>query len=69
MSKAKQPEPEEIDIEVCCDGLGDALENGWIQISMQPNGDMVEVIPYNSGKAGVQINFCPFCGEPRSNVE
>ena len=60
---------DELDIAVCCDALGDALENGWIQIAAGASGHIVEVIPYDGGKAGVQINFCPFCGEPRIVIE
>lgn len=56
---------EELDYEVCCDGLRQALESGGVQlVEMEPDV-YCEAIPAADGKSGIAINFCPFCGEPR----
>lgn len=56
---------DEVEIDVCCDGLRDALETGAIQVVEAEPGVFVEVIPDETGETGIAINFCPFCGEAR----
>ncbi len=59
-------EEEGVDVEICCDGLADAAERGCIQVVETEEGDLAEVIPDAEGKTAIAINFCPFCGAPRS---
>lgn len=60
--------PDEIDIEVCCDALLEALENGALRAVEIRAGVYCEAIPDYSGESGVAINFCPFCGVPRPHL-
>jgi len=56
---------DEVEIEVCCDGLREAIEGGGIQIVETQPGVFMEIIPDETGETGIAINFCPFCGQPR----
>jgi hypothetical protein len=57
--------PQEVEIEICCDVLRDAIEGGGIQVVETEPGNYVEVIPDENGETAIQINFCPFCGAQR----
>ena len=56
---------DEVEIEVCCDVLLDAIESGGIQVVEAQPGTYAEVIPDQAGETGIAINFCPFCGQAR----
>ena len=56
---------EELEIEICCDALQDAVERGGIQVVEVEPGVYAEVIPDENGETAIQINYCPFCGEMR----
>lgn len=60
-----QGQPEQVDVEVCCDALLEALESGILQVVDVGEGPYREVIADPTGKTGVAINFCPFCGASR----
>jgi hypothetical protein len=60
---------EEVDVEICCDAFADALEGGGIQVVETTPATYMEVIADASGDSGIAINFCPFCGQPRSSSE
>ena len=60
---------EEVEVEVCCDVLLDAIESGGIQVVEVRPAIYVEVIPDDKGKSGIAVNFCPFCGASRPNAE
>jgi len=57
--------PDELEIEICCEALRDALEGGGIQVVEVEPGIYAEVIPNEDGQTAIQINYCPFCGELR----
>jgi hypothetical protein len=56
---------EEVEVEICCDVLLDAIQSGGIQVVEVSPGHYCEVIPDEKGETGIAINFCPFCGEAR----
>jgi hypothetical protein len=56
---------QQVEVEVCCDALLEALEQGIVQVVDVGDGPYREVIPDPTGQAGVAINFCPFCGASR----
>lgn len=58
---------QEVEIEVCCDVLLEAIENGGICVVENSPGVYVEVIPDEKRDTGIQISFCPFCGQIRPN--
>src|SRR5439155_2260892 len=61
----KRQEPnmsEEVEVEICCDVLLDAIESGGIQVVEVSPGIYVEVVPNQNGSSGIAVNFCPFCG-------
>jgi hypothetical protein len=58
---------QEVEIEVCCDVLMEAIDGGGIQVVEVRPGVYAEVIADESGETGIQMNFCPFCGMPRPN--
>ena len=60
---------QEIEIEVCCDVLLDAINNGGIQVVEASPGIYAEVVPDSDGETGIAINFCPFCGAERPHAE
>jgi hypothetical protein len=55
---------DEVEIELCCDGLADAIEEGAVLVVPVEDGH-AEALPCEDGKTVIQINFCPFCGAPR----
>lgn len=55
----------EVEVEICCDVLLDAIQRGGIQVVEARSGHYCEVIPDQAGETGIAINFCPFCGEVR----
>ena len=59
---------DEVEIEICCDVLQDAIESGGIQVVETKPGVYAEVIPDEKGETAIQINFCPFCGQPRTDM-
>lgn len=60
---------EEVEVELCCDVLLDAIESGGIQVVEVEPGVYVEVVPDHNGSSGIAVNFCPFCGAVRPNAE
>ena len=58
-------EEENVEIELCCDGLQDAIDSGAIWILPQ-GGRYIESVICEDGKSAIQINFCPFCGARRN---
>lgn len=60
---------EEVEIEVCCDVLLDALESGGLQVVESEPGVYAEVLPDETGETGIAINYCPFCGQPRPHFQ
>ncbi len=60
---------EEVEVDVCCEVLLDAIESGGIQVVEIKPGIYVEVVPNETGNTGIAVNFCPFCGGPRPNAE
>jgi hypothetical protein len=74
MSKTRNPTPDpqhpttenvEVEIEMCCDSLLDAINNGGVQVIEVSPGIYREVIADEGGKTGIAINYCPFCGTPK----
>jgi len=61
------PDDQEVEIEICCDSLLDAINNGGVQVIEVSPGVYREVIPDEGGKTGIAINFCPFCGTPKQS--
>ena len=57
----------EVEVEVCCDTLLDAIESGGVQVVEVSPGVYREVIPDENGKTGIAINFCPFCGQQKDS--
>ena len=60
---------EDVEVELCCDVLLDAIESGGIQVVEVSPGVYVEVVPEQNGSSGIAVNFCPFCGAVRPNAE
>ena len=60
---------EEVEVEICCDVLLDAIESGGIQVVEVTPGVYVEVVPNQDGSSGIAVNFCPFCGAVRPNAD
>ena len=60
---------EEVEVELCCDVLLDAIESGGIQVVEVNQGIYVEVVPNQNGSSGIAVNFCPFCGAVRPNAD
>ena len=56
---------DEVEVEVCCDILLDAINSGGIQVVEAKSGSLCEVIPDEKGETGIAINYCPFCGQVR----
>lgn len=59
---------DEVEITVCCDALADSIDSGGIHVVEGESTALVEVIPDSTGKTGIAINFCPFCGEVRPSA-
>lgn len=59
---------EEIEIELCCDGLQQAIDDGAILV-VPAGRSYVEGVLCEDGKTVIRINFCPFCGSARGGVE
>lgn len=57
--------PEEVEVEICCDVLLEAINSGGIQVVEVRPGVYCEVVPDEQGETGLAINFCPFCGQKR----
>jgi hypothetical protein len=55
---------ESVEIELCCEGLQDAIDSGAVLILPQ-GGSYVESVLCEDGKSAIRINFCPFCGAKR----
>ena len=55
---------EEVEIELCCEGLQQAIDDGAVLVVPHENG-YVEGVLCEDGKSVMQINFCPFCGSAR----
>jgi hypothetical protein len=60
---------DEVEVDICCDVLLDAIESGGIQVVEVKPGVYVEVIADDRGESGIAVNFCPFCGGARPNAE
>jgi hypothetical protein len=60
---------DEVEIEVCCDALKEAIEGGGIEVIEMPKGGFAEVISYEDGETAVKINYCPFCGASRPDEQ
>lgn len=58
-------ETDEIEVDLCCDALLDAIEGGGIQVVEVEPGVYAEVIADSTGQRAIQVNYCPFCGTPR----
>ena len=56
---------EEVEIELCCDGMEQAINDGLLHIVPLEDGTFAEVIADKKGKTGMRVNFCPFCGASR----
>ena len=56
---------EEVEVEICCDILLDAINSGGLEVVEMKPGQYCEVVPDSEGKSGIAINYCPFCGSPR----
>jgi hypothetical protein len=56
---------EEAEIEICCDVLLEAVESGALHVVEVEPGAYREAVSARSGKTGIAVNFCPFCGQPR----
>jgi hypothetical protein len=56
----------EVEVEICCDTLLDAIQSGGVQVVEVSPGQYREVIPDENRETGIAINFCPFCGQPKS---
>jgi hypothetical protein len=65
IQRKEQSMTQEVEIDICCDVLRDAIEGGGIQVVETEPGTYVEVIPDEDGETAIQINFCPFCGAQR----
>lgn len=63
------PEDQEVEFEVCCDGLADALDAGCLQVVDVGGGVIREVVSNREGTSGIAINYCPFCGDPRIDLK
>ena len=63
------PQGDEVEFEVCCDGLEDALNAGCLDVVDVGGGVIREVVSNREGTAGIAINFCPFCGEARIDLK
>jgi hypothetical protein len=51
----------EVEIELCCGGLQQAIDSGAVLVV--PHGDDFAVgLLCEDGKTLIKINFCPFCG-------
>ena len=57
---------EEVEVEICCDTLLDAIQSGGVQVVEVTPGQYREVIPDEDGQTGIAINYCPFCGQPKN---
>lgn len=60
---------DEIEISVCCEALGDAIDEGCIQVGQLETGEIVELLAGPTGDGTLVINFCPFCGTARPGAE
>jgi hypothetical protein len=60
---------DEVEVEICCDVLLDAIDSGGIQVVEIKPGVYVEIVPDEDGQSGIAVNFCPFCGAGRPNAE
>ncbi len=56
---------QEVEVEICCDVLLDAIQSGGIQVVEVGPGIYREVIPDQDGEIGIAVNYCPFCGQER----
>ena len=56
----------EIELEVCCDAMLDAIQSGGIVIDQAGPNQYRQVIPDEKRETGIAINFCPFCGDPKN---
>lgn len=56
----------EVELEVCCDAMLDAIESGGILVDPVGSGKYRQVIPDEKRETGIAINFCPFCGDPKN---
>jgi hypothetical protein len=59
------PDEQEVEVEICCDVLLDAIQSGGIQVVEVAPGVYREVVPDQDGASGIAVNFCPFCGQER----
>ena len=59
-------EAAEVEVEICCDTLLDAIQSGGVQVVEVSPGQYREVIPDEEGQTGIAINFCPFCGQQKN---
>jgi hypothetical protein len=55
---------DEIELELCCEGLQQAIDDGAIYVVPHQDG-YAEGILCEDGTTVVRINFCPFCGTAR----
>ncbi|HSV74455.1 MAG TPA: hypothetical protein VLH79_11920 [Chthonomonadales bacterium] len=65
----KQEQEQEVDIEVCCDALYEAIEFGGVTVVETAPGVYSEVITSADGASGLIINYCPFCGDQRTELD
>ncbi len=56
----------DVDIQICCEAYGDAIDFGGIKLVDAGDGTIQEVISDAAGEQGIAVNYCPFCSEPRS---
>ena len=68
MNQIENQVTDEVDLEVCCDALLDAVQSGALRVAEIELGRFVEVLPDPEGESGVAINFCPFCGLSRPSA-
>ena len=59
-----EEEESEAEIELCCEGLQQAIDGGAIWVLPQ-GSEYVEAVICEDGKTAIRVNFCPFCGTPR----
>ena len=58
-------EEEVVDLELCCEGLEQAIDAGAIVVTPHGDGYAVGVL-CGDGKTMIRINYCPFCGSPQA---
>jgi hypothetical protein len=61
----------EVEIELCCDGLAEAIDEGAVFVipveGANGKSAYAEGVLCEDGKTVIRINFCPFCGSPRGD--